>query len=102
MVRLRYIRTVALAGTCVVIGIAIGLSMPRGTGTSLSSPNAVLGSGGSSARPNGRDMYSPDIKNDAYVRQEQLKVVELLEQQCRSSGKDCALAKAAREALDRN
>lgn len=101
MVRLRYIRTVALAGACVVIGIAIGLSMPRGTGALLS-PNAVLGSGGSSARPNGRGMYSPDIKNDAYVRQEQLKVVELLEQQCRSSGKDCALAKAAREALDRN
>lgn len=102
MTRPRYIKTVALAATCVAIGIVAGLSIPRGMGVSSSNPNAVLGSGKSMVRPGGRSMYSPDIQNDAYVRQEQLKLVEMLEQQCRSSSKDCALAKAAREALDRN
>lgn len=102
MARLRYIKTIALAGICTAIGIAIGLSLPRGTDTPSSTPNAVPASGKSTDQPNGRSMYSPDIRHDAYVRQEQRKVVEMLEQQCRATGKDCALAKAAREALDRN
>ncbi|WP_126005637.1 hypothetical protein [Sphingomonas koreensis] len=102
MVRPRNIKTIALAGVCIAIGIAIGLWLPRGTDTPPLRPNAVPGSGKSTAGPNGRGMFSPDISNDPFVRQEQLKVVEMLEQQCRSSGKDCALAKAAREALDRN
>lgn len=102
MARPRYIKTLALAGACIAIGIAIGLSLPRGIDTPSPSPNAAPGSGESTAGPNGRGMYSPDIRNDPFVRQEQRKVVEVLEQQCRSSGKDCALAKAAREALDRN
>jgi hypothetical protein len=47
-------------------------------------------------------MFSPDIRNDEYVLGEQIKIVEMLERQCQTSGKDCQLATAAREALGRD
>lgn len=75
MVRPRNIKTIALAGVCIAIGIAIGLWLPRGTDTPPLRPNAVPGSGKSRAGLNGRGMFSPDISNDPFVRQEQLKVV---------------------------
>jgi hypothetical protein len=50
----------------------------------------------------GRNLFSPDIRNDEYVRREQLKVVEMLEQQCRVARENCELAKASREALTRD
>jgi hypothetical protein len=44
-------------------------------------------------------MYSPRIRDDAYVRSEQLKVVEMLELQCRTENKNCVLAVSSRKAL---
>jgi hypothetical protein len=53
----------------------------------------------STSLPPGRDVFSPDIRHDEYVRREQLKIIEMLEQQCRVTQEHCELAKASREAL---
>jgi hypothetical protein len=47
----------------------------------------------------GRDVFSPDVRHDEYFRREQLKITEMLEQQCRVTQEHCELAKASREAL---
>ena len=95
----RRLRTAAIAGACLVIGIAIGFAIPRA---------AQVASSGGSGRPDpaaprsaGRNVFSPDIRNDDHVRREQLKVVEMLERQCRTTRQNCELATAAREALTR-
>jgi hypothetical protein len=52
-----------------------------------------------SATANFRNVYSPEIYNDPYVREQQRKVVEALEAQCRHAGERCTEAKAARRWL---
>ena len=47
-------------------------------------------------QPIGRDMYSPALRDDPYVREQQLRVVEALELSCRQLGEHCAEARAAR------
>jgi len=47
-----------------------------------------------------RNVFSPQIYNDPYVQNEQRKVVEELEAQCRHAGEHCAEAKAARRWLN--
>ena len=47
-----------------------------------------------------RPFYSPDIRNDPFVRGQWQKLVEELEAQCRRTGERCTEAKAARRSLD--
>ncbi|WP_277665754.1 hypothetical protein [Novosphingobium lindaniclasticum] len=47
----------------------------------------------------GRNMWSPDIRHDPYVVQEQMKIVEQMERECRIFKKNCALAGTARQSL---
>jgi len=54
------------------------------------------------SRSLGRNVYSPDIRHDEYVRREQLKLMEMLEQQCRVTLENCELAKASRETLPKD
>jgi hypothetical protein len=82
--------------------IAIGLAIPRTTHVASSSSSAADRLDRTTSRSPGRNVFSPDIRNDQHVRREQLKVVELLEQQCRTTHENCDLAKASRQALTRN
>jgi hypothetical protein len=92
---------VAMAGVCLIVGVAIGFSIPRGGPAALPGPSKSDRLAPVSPQTAGRDIFSPEIRNDAHVRREQLKVVEMLEQQCRTTRKDCALATAARQAFER-
>lgn len=44
-------------------------------------------------------MWSPDIRHDPYVIQEQMKIVEQMERECRIFKKNCDLPGKARQAL---
>ncbi|MEG3179515.1 hypothetical protein [Sphingomonas sp. LT1P40] len=95
--------TIALiAATCLLAGVAIGLVIPRAAQITAASPDQTGRVDGTTARSAGRNVYSPDIRHDSYVRQEQLKLVEMLERQCRIARENCDLAKASREALERD
>lgn len=95
----RRLRTVIIAGTCLIAGIAIGLAVPRAAQLVLPGSGEVRRPDRTAAPPVGRSMFSPDIRNDEYVQQEQLKVVEMLERECAVTGRNCALARSARKAL---
>ena len=100
--RLSRTRTVAIAVAIFVAGIAIGFVIPR---PARVAPLSSAGQGHLGHATSGstvRNVYSPDIRHDEYVLQEQTKVVEMLEQQCRTTRKGCELAGAARQALTRN
>lgn len=93
-------RTIFLAGLCMAIGVVIGVSLPKDSPPSVS-PGSVGGSDYPPDRTSVRNVFSPDIDNDEFVRRERLKMVETLEQHCRATGEDCQLAVAARQALTR-
>lgn len=97
----RRLRTAALAGACLVIGIAIGFAIPRAAQVTSSVTGGTGRVDHAAPRSAGRNVFSPDIRNDEHVRREQLKVVELLEQRCRTTRQNCELAEAARQALTR-
>jgi hypothetical protein len=96
----RRLKTAAIAGTFLIAGVAIGLAIPR-TAQVTSGSGATSRPDHAAPRSTGRNVFSPDIRNDEHVRREQLKVVEMLEQQCRTARQNCELAAAARQALTR-
>jgi hypothetical protein len=102
MMRLSRTRTVAIAVALFIAGIAIGFLIPRPVQIAPVRSAGHDRLGNATSQPIGRNVYSPDIRHDEYVLQDQRKVVEMLEQQCRATRKDCALAGAARQALTRN
>ncbi len=68
---------------------------PNGrTGASPAQKPAAAPRGGA------RDFYSPDILNDAYVLDQQLRAVEALELSCREFNQRCPEAKQARQRLN--
>ena len=95
-------RIVAIALIFLVSGMAIGFSIPRPAQiipvSTTEADRLPRTNSGSSVR----NVWSPDIRHDNYYVREQLKIVELLEQQCRTKKTDCKLAEAARQSLDRN
>jgi hypothetical protein len=97
----RRLKTAAIAGACLIAGVAIGFAIPRATQITPSGSGKPAGPDHAAPRSTGRNVFSPDIRNDEHVRREQLKVVEMLEQQCRSARQNCELAAAARQALTR-
>ncbi len=99
MKRVSRLRMPLIAGTCLIVGFTIGLTVPRAAHVTSSGSSETRRPDRSTARSPGRNMFSPDIRHDEYVRGEQLKLVEMLEQQCRVTRENCDLAKASREAL---
>lgn len=97
----RRMGTVAVAGVCLVVGVAIGLAVPRAAQFVLAGSGEVRRPDRGGAPPVGRNMFSPDIRNDEFVQREQLKIVEMLERECATTGSNCALARSARRALTR-
>ena len=95
-------RTAAIAVAFFIVGIAIGFVIPRPAHVAPPSSAGHDRPGHATSRSIGRDFYSPTFRHDEYVLGEQRKVVEMLEQQCRTTGKGCALAGAARQALTKN
>lgn len=91
-----------LAGGCLIAGIAIGLTIPRSAPRPLSRLDETRRNDGAASPAIRRNVYSPDIRNDAFVRQEQLRIVDMLEQQCRATRENCDVAKASRDALTRD
>ena len=102
MMRLPRMSTVAIAVAFLVAGIAIGFAIPRPAQVAPPGSAGHDRLGQATSQPTARNVYSPDIRHDEYVLREQRKLVEMLEQQCRTTGKDCALAGAARQALNKN
>ena len=50
----------------------------------------------------GRNFYSPNVSTDPYVLDQQRRVVEALELECRHFGKHCAEAGQARKRIEEN
>ena len=100
MVRSRRLMTAALAAICLIVGIAIGLAIPRAG--SSPAPDATAHLDRSPAPARFRNVYSPDIRHDPYVREEQLKMIRMLEQQCRVAPEYCEVARASRRALPKD
>ena len=69
-------------------GAAPEQAAERGTGNAPQAKRAV------------RDFYSPNILDDPYVIEQQLRVVEALELSCRQLGERCAEARKARERVE--
>lgn len=96
--RIRRLHLALFAVALLIVGIGIGLALPRVA--HVARPDGRPAGDVSAASPSaGRNVYSADIHNDAHVRREQRKVVEMLEQQCRATRQNCDLAAASRKAL---
>ena len=102
MMRFSRTRIVVIAVALFIGGIAIGFVIPRPAQVAPLSPAGHDRLGDATSPSTGRNVYSPDIRHDAYVLREQRKVVEMLEQRCRRTNESCDLAGAARQALTRN
>lgn len=94
--------TISIALGFLIAGIAIGFAIPRPAAVAPPSFAKHDDRGRATHRPAGRNFYAPTFRNDEYVRGEQLRVVEMLEQQCRSTKIHCELSRAARQAFNRN
>ncbi|WP_395334906.1 hypothetical protein WBP06_24635 [Novosphingobium sp. BL-8H] len=93
---------VGIAVTCLVVGIAIGFEIPRPNQVAALNPAASDRLRYANSQPLGRNMWSADIRHDDYFLREQLRIVEMLEQQCQTTRKDCKLAQTARQTLNKN
>ena len=102
MMPLSRTRIAAIAVAFLIAGIAIGFAIPRPARVAPLGPAGHDRPAQATSQSTARNVYSPDIRHDEYVLREQRKLVEMLEQQCRTTGKGCELAGAARQALNRN
>ena len=102
MTRVRRLRTPAIAGACLIAGVVIGFTIPRTSSVATVSPGDRDNLRQAAPQATVRDVYTPAIRSDNYVRQEQLKIVEMLERQCRSIEQNCQLAEAARRSVERD
>jgi hypothetical protein len=100
--RVYRLRMAVIGAACLIAGVAIGLTIPRAFDITSSGSDETSRLGRTTSRSPGRNVYSPDIRHDEYVRQKQLELAEMLEQHCRVTGENCELAKASREALARD
>jgi hypothetical protein len=89
-------------GGALALGMAIAFPagvMVAGHGTPESGPRAEAA--GPAERAEGRQMYSPDIRDDPHFRAQQRRNVEALEAYCSETGELCAEAEGARAWLER-
>jgi hypothetical protein len=102
MMHFRRLKIGLIGGACLIAGVAIGLTIPRAAHMTSSRSDETGRLDRSTSPSRGRNVFSPDIRHDEYVRQEQLKIVEMLEEQCRVARENCELAKASRDALTKD
>ena len=95
------LRTAAIAGTCLIAGIVIGFVIPRHAQVAPFTHGEQGSLAHTDDQPNGRNVYSPVILGDQYVRRKHLELVDMLERQCRATGENCQLSIAARRAVSR-
>lgn len=88
-------------GCALLIGAAVAfpLGVIVGAGERGDPPAAFARPARSASQ--GRRVYSPDVLRDPYVLDQQRKVVEALERQCRHFNERCEEAANARQSLDR-
>jgi hypothetical protein len=101
MMRLLRLRTTAIAGACLIAGIAIGFVIPHHAQVAPFTHGEQDSLAHANSQSIGRNVYSPVILGDEYVHRKHLEVVEILEHQCRTTGKNCQLSIAARPAVSR-
>ncbi|MAX01151.1 MAG: hypothetical protein CMN72_16240 [Sphingomonas sp.] len=82
-----------------MVGIVIGWSVPRRSGIAPSGADPASRNDHPDSRTSARQVYSPDIRRDPYVRRQQRKIADMLEQQCEGTNQNCELAEGARKAL---
>ena len=70
---------------------------PRQQDTAAARPDAPA-----MKKSDARDVYSPDVVRDPYVLDQQRRVVEALEVECRQFGTHCAEAGQARQRIEEN
>jgi hypothetical protein len=99
MMRLLRLRTAAIAGACLIAGIAIGLVIPRHARVAPFTHGEQASLAHANSQSIGRNVYSPIILGDEYVRRKHLEIVDMLEHQCRTTGENCQLSIAARRAV---
>ncbi|MFZ3483212.1 hypothetical protein [Sphingomonas sp. 3-13AW] len=92
-------------GCAALIGAAV--AFPAGVMLAGREPVAeraapTPGSGGWGAPPGARNPYSPGLSKDPYILDQQRRMVEALEAQCRDRGVLCAQARQARDRFDRS
>ena len=100
--RLRGLRMALIAGGCLIAGLIVGMTIPRAARPAYSRLDDNRRLDRSTSQLSGRNIFSPDFRHDEYVRREQLKIVEKLEQQCRVDRDRCELAKTSRKALTKD
>lgn len=86
-------------GCAALIGAAA--AFPAGVMFASREPAPSTASKRAAAPAERRDFYSPKVTTDPYVMDQQRKLVEALEMQCRQSGANCAEAKQARRWIDK-
>lgn len=92
-----------LAGCAVLLGAVFAFPagmMFAGDRLQNDRPTASAAKGASAPRRAARDFYSPDILNDPYVVEQQIRVVEALELSCRQLNELCREAKQARQRME--
>lgn len=78
------------------VGIIIGNGQPEKAGTEITRPDAARGN----RAPPARNPYSPNVGSDPYVIDQQRRVVEALETNCRHFHSHCTEAQQARLRLN--
>jgi hypothetical protein len=101
MMGLFRLRTAAIAVACLIAGIAIGFAIPRHAQVAPFTYGEQDSLADANSQSIGRNVYSPVILGDPYVRRKHLEVVDTLERQCRTTGENCQLSIAARRAVSR-
>jgi hypothetical protein len=99
MMRLRRLRTAAIAGASLIAGIAIGFVIPRHAGVAPFTHGEQASLAHANAPSTGRNVYSPIVLGDEYVRRKHLEIADMLERQCRTTGENCQFSIAARRAV---
>jgi hypothetical protein len=99
MVRLLHLRTAAIAGACLMVGVALGFVIPRHAQVAPVAHGEQDTLDHANSQSIRRNVYSPVILRDEYVRHKHLEIVDMLERQCRTTGENCQLSIAARRAV---
>ena len=99
--RLLRLKTAAIAGACLIAGVAIGLVIPRHAQVAPFTHGEQDSLANANSQSIGRNVYSPIVLGDQYVHRKHLEIVDILEQQCRTTGENCQLSIAARRAVSR-
>ena len=85
-----------------VIAFPAGMMAGGGTGRQQAEERLAGEARPAKSKQAVRDVYSPSIRDDPYVIEQQLRVVEALELSCRRYRERCTEAQKARERIEEN